>query len=66
MRKHNPFVLFTEFNPNTNQDTVKVGKVIASNSKDDKFVIRVDRTMAESNMPSYVVKLKDDLYYKIY
>ena len=66
MKKHNPFVLFTEFNPNTNQDTVKVGKVIASNSNDDKFVIQVDRNPAEFGMPSYVIKLKDDLYYKIY
>ena len=66
MKKRNQFVLFTEFDPKTNQDSVKVGKVIASNSKDDKFVIQVNRSLAESGMPSYVVKLKDDLYYKIY
>ena len=66
MKKHNPFVLFTEFNPNTNKESIKVGKVIASNSNDDKFVIQVDRNPAEPNMPSYVVKLKDKLYYKIY
>ena len=66
MKKQSPFVLFTELNPATNQDNIKVGKIIASNSKDDKFVIQVDRNLADSNLPTYVVKLKDDLYYKIY